>query len=145
MKRISPDKLTLTIVRPDGNTDIVDVSDRYFVIDEDTWRRGLYQQIIEETAKAGRGQVVGYHYTPAVWEDDYIGKCDRCGCTVDTRQAYSQQQWTWWGGRKVQVIAYYCDDCRQLLSSIGAGEITDLEHRAGMDIDSPEPTGKPDI
>jgi hypothetical protein len=51
--------------------------------------------------------------------------CDRCGRVVDD-DAYSQVQ----NYRGYKVIAYYCDNCRQLLTSIGAGEYTAMQDRA---------------
>ncbi len=57
--------------------------------------------------------------------------CERCGKTVDKATAYHQQEWSRFGGRSVKVTAYYCDSCSHLLHSIGAGEHTDMEERAG--------------
>ncbi len=54
--------------------------------------------------------------------------CDRCKCVV-TPTAYSQQQWTRLSGSKIRITAYYCDSCKTLLSTIGAGEHSALEDR----------------
>lgn len=58
-------------------------------------------------------------------------RCERCGQVIDRATAYTQQEWTRLNGRRVRVNAYYCDDCRQLLTSVGDGETTDMDHRAG--------------
>ncbi len=55
-------------------------------------------------------------------------KCERCGCHV-SGDAYHQTETAGFCGRPVKVVAYYCDSCRRLLSEIGAGEYTDLQHR----------------
>ena len=57
-------------------------------------------------------------------------RCERCHKQIDGNTAYSQEERTSWGGRSVRVTAYYCDSCRSLLQSIGAGEYTDMQARA---------------
>lgn len=51
--------------------------------------------------------------------------CERCGTHV-SKTAYHQTEKGPWG----KVTAYYCDSCRQLLTSIGAGEYTAMQERA---------------
>lgn len=58
-------------------------------------------------------------------------RCERCRMHVDGRTAYSQQEWTRFGGQRVKVAAYYCDACKALLQAIGAGEYTAMQERAG--------------
>lgn len=55
-------------------------------------------------------------------------KCERCGKKIDGNTAYSQQEWY----RKMRVTAFYCEPCRALLASIGAGEYTELQERASV-------------
>ena len=56
--------------------------------------------------------------------------CERCGAEV-AKDAYHQEEWARFGGRAVKVAAYYCAACHGLLASIGAGEYTELQERAG--------------
>jgi len=53
-------------------------------------------------------------------------KCERCGKKIDGNTAYSQQEQY----RGMRVMAHYCESCHGLLSSIGAGEYTELQERA---------------
>ena len=76
-------------------------------------------------------------------ESDYQGRCERCGATIDTRKAYHQQERMSWGGKTISVTAYYCHDCRALLTQIGAGERTAMQDRATERPDN-TPTTKQD-
>jgi tRNA A37 N6-isopentenylltransferase MiaA len=83
---------------------------------------------------AGRGEVLSYRNFPEVVEkeeSDYITQCNRCGKTLDTRTAKNQMEWFRAGALKARVPTYYCNDCYNLLSQIGAGEYTELDERAG--------------
>ena len=57
-------------------------------------------------------------------------RCDRCGVKVDRATAYSQDEWARFGGKRVKVKAFYCDDCSRLLRAIGAGEYSAMRERA---------------
>jgi hypothetical protein len=57
-------------------------------------------------------------------------RCERCGVKVNGKTAYSQKEWANFCGKRVQVTACYCNSCRQLLTTIGAGEVTPMEERA---------------
>jgi len=129
MIKITDSKIELTVRRPEGNIETVDVSAKF----RGCWNKQLFAQIQAATAKAGKGEVLSYTETEAVWEKeekDYFEHCERCGQMVDTRVAYHQMERGWFGGREVKVKAYYCKDCYQVLSAVGAGERTALEDRA---------------
>lgn len=49
-------------------------------------------------------------------------KCERCGSKININ-VYRQAEG--------KYVAYYCHDCRQLLTQIGAGEHTAMQERAG--------------
>lgn len=89
-------------------------------------------------------------YSPAAQQqmrDHYLSeecKCERCRVKVDGRTAYRQQEWTRFGGQAVRVVAYYCANCRTLLTGIGAGEHTAMQDRAGH-VPSIEPVTKSDM
>ena len=68
-------------------------------------------------------------------------RCERCRKKIDGNTAYQQQEWSRFGRNKIKVTAWYCDDCHQLLISIGAGEYTAMEERAGV-VPSYEPAYK---
>jgi len=140
MKIVSQRKAEVTIRRPDGTVETV-------VHPKIDWFNDLiFSQMKKAMNIAGRGEVLSYRNIEAVIkmeEGDYQKKCERCGTKIDTRKSYSQKEWTRFGGSKVQVTVHYCDLCHNLLSSIGAGEITDMEHRAGY-VPSYEPTTKED-
>lgn len=126
MKTISNAKVELTVRRPDDNIEIVLAKQDYMTDD-------LFAKIKSATAAAGRGDVLSYKVIPAVIEmedNDYIERCERCGQQVDSRTAYHQIERGWFGGREIKVKAYYCKDCHQVLSAVGAGEQTALEDRA---------------
>jgi len=57
-------------------------------------------------------------------------KCNRCGKHVEVT-AYSQDEPVSFGGSRVMVATYYCDDCRRLLQTVGAGEYTAMDERRG--------------
>jgi hypothetical protein len=56
--------------------------------------------------------------------------CERCHAKIDGNTAYHQTEHTRFGGKLVDVVAYYCDNCRRLLAAIGAGEYTAIQERA---------------
>lgn len=139
MKKISDGRRELEIRRPDGNIETVDVSERFMHLTDI-----LVDKIRTATRDAGRGELIAYRNIEPVFEpeeSDYWQPCGRCTTKVDTRKAYSQMEWHRFGGMKAKVSIPYCAACRSLLSSIGAGEITDLEHRAA-EIPSREPINK---
>jgi len=68
-------------------------------------------------------------------------RCERCGVKVNGKTAYSQKEWTFFGGKRVQVNTCYCDSCRRVLTTVGAGETTPMEERA-TDKPSYEPAYK---
>jgi len=57
-------------------------------------------------------------------------RCGRCKEQIDGNTAYQQDERARFGGRVVIVTAHYCESCRSLLQSIGAGEYTDMQARA---------------
>jgi hypothetical protein len=57
-------------------------------------------------------------------------RCERCGEKVNGKTAYSQKEWAYFGGKRVQVTACYCNSCKQVLTTVGAGEVTPMEERA---------------
>jgi hypothetical protein len=140
MKVIVPRKAEVTVKRPDGTVEtIVHPKIDYFT-------PALFDRFRQAMKDAGRGAALSYHNIDAVVEmeeSDYQGRCERCGAKIDTRKAYSQKEWTRFGGQKVGVIAHYCDSCHNILTTVGAGEITDMEHRAGY-VPSYEPYTKED-
>jgi hypothetical protein len=141
MKIIEARKAETTIKRPDGRIDIgIHPKIDYFT-------PGLFAQMQKAMMDAGRGEVISYRNIEAVVEmeeSDYQTRCTRCGKQIDTRTAKHQREWTRFGGSKVQVDAHYCDGCFSLLRSIGAGERTELEERAGY-VPSYELTTKTDF
>lgn len=56
-------------------------------------------------------------------------RCERCRKPVDRETAYHQDETMSFGGRVVRVVAYYCAECRSMLSACGCGEHTDLQAR----------------
>lgn len=140
MKTISPRKCEVTIKRPDGKIEIVIHPKIDYMTD------GILKKANKAMAAAGKGQFVSYRNIDAVVEmeeSDYQGRCERCGDKLDTRKAYSQLEWTRFGGKKVQVKSCYCDGCRRVLQQVGIGEQTAMEERAA-DVPSYEPTNKPE-
>ena len=70
----------------------------------------------------------GEDYTRPV-QDEPI-HCGKCHAAVPA-DAYSQQEWSRWGGKAIRVTAYYCADCARLLRAVGAGEYSAMQERAG--------------
>ena len=129
MRTISKAKTELDIRRPDGTTETVDVTQKFYHLTDP-----LFHKIQAATRNAGKGEVLRYRNIAAITEteeSDYHQPCIRCKKDVDTRTAYMQMEWRRFGGTKIKVRVPYCSTCHSLLSSIGQGEITDLEHRAG--------------
>ncbi|MFH1526561.1 MAG: hypothetical protein ABIG69_07910 [Bacteroidota bacterium] len=142
MKTITETRVEIDVLRPNGMTETKDLYPRFIRLNDH-----LFSQIQKATRDAGRGKVLQYRNIESVVEieeSDYHEGCSRCKKDVDTRTAYTQMEWRRFGGTKVQVKIPYCDNCQSLLSNIGAGEITDLEHRAG-NVPSYEPDGKEDF
>lgn len=140
MKIIETRKAEVTIKRPTG---IIETVTHPKI---DWFNNQIFSQMKKAMADAGRGEVLSYRNIEAVVEmeeSDYQKKCERCNAKIDTRKVYSQKEWTRFGGQKVQVTAYYCDSCHNILTSVGAGEITDMEHRSGY-VPSYEPHTKED-
>ena len=138
MKTIEPRKLEITIQRPTGEVETM-IHPKI-----DYMTAGLLVQMNKAMAAANRGQVIKYKNIDAVVEmeeSDYQGRCERCSDSLDTRKAYKQKEWSCFGGKRVQVTACYCDSCRKLLTTIGAGEVTPMEERA-TDKPSYEPAYK---
>ncbi|BDD88712.1 hypothetical protein [Desulfofustis limnaeus] len=140
MRVITPRKVEIKVRRPNGETETVIHPKIDYMTD------GLFRQINQAMEKAGRGQMTSYRNIEAVVEmedSDYQGRCERCGDSLDTRTAYNQKEWSRFGGKKVQVIAHYCDRCHKVLANVGLGEATELEQRASR-VQSYEPTTKQD-
>lgn len=140
MKTISPRKCEVTIKRPDGTTEtIIHPKVDYM---NDTMLKAANKAM----EAAGKGQFISYRNIDAVTEMeeiDYMGPCNRCGDTVDSRVAYNQMEWTRFAGQKVKVIAHYCDSCRRTLQAVGMGEQSAMQDRA-TSIPSYEPSTKQD-
>lgn len=144
MKHIADQQIIITVKRPTGQIETIDVSAKFPCVTENFFKTNLYPGIVKNTASAGRGEVTGYTYADAIVEQeekDFFEKCERCGKPVDIRTGYHQTEKTRFGGKAVEVEAYYCNDCAQLLSQIGAGEFTALDERKG-NIDSIEMINK---
>jgi len=123
---MSEQKVEITVRRPDGSVEIVNPKQDYLT-------DGLFAAMRDATRKAGRGELISYRNVAAVVEmeeSDYVGRCERCGAKIDTRKAYRQREHGRLGGSVVPVIAYYCDDCRNVLHAVGAGEYTAMQERA---------------
>ena len=71
----------------------------------------------------------------AARRDETVG-CDRCAKRIVREAAYSQQETTYLGGRRVAVTAYYCADCEALLTAIGEGEHSAMASRQADDYDN---------
>jgi len=141
MKIISPSKVEITVRRPNGQIETA-VSPKFERLNDI-----LFAKMVKATKDAGRGECLSYRNIEAVVEmedSDYQARCQRCGCGVDTRKASSQKEWSRFGGSKIRVDAFYCDSCHRLLAGIGAGEVSDLEHRAAH-IPGAEPHTKTDF
>jgi len=128
------------VKRPDGTVETVAHPKIDWFNDQ------IFRQMKKAMAAAGRGTPISYKNIEAVVEmedSDYAGHCERCGANLDIRTAYSQIEWTRFGGRAVQVKAHYCDNCARLLAAVGAGEASELDNRAGA-VPSVEPHTKND-
>lgn len=141
MKTIEARKVEIMVKRPGGEIETLIHPKIDYMTD------GLLALVNKAMADAGRGKITAYCNIDAVVEMeelDYQTRCTRCKSTLDTRTAKSQTEWMRTGGSTHPVIVHYCDSCWHLLSSIGAGEITDLEHRQN-NIPSYEPEYKGDF
>lgn len=126
-------KVIIEVKRPNGDLETVDITEIATKMAPDHFKNIHYQKMIVATRNAGKGEILSYNWEDAEYEKeeaDYQTKCERCGEKIDTRTAYSQTEWSRFNGQKVQVIAHYCDDCKQLLTQIGLGEHTDMEERS---------------
>lgn len=134
MKHIADQQIIITVKRPNGQIENIDVSEKFPCVTEKFFKANIYPGMVKNTASAGRGEVTGYTYANAIIEreeKDFFEKCERCGKLVDIRTGYHQTEKTRFGGKAVEVEAYYCNDCAQLLGQIGAGEKTALDERKG--------------
>lgn len=141
MKKVTDGYATITVKRPEGSVETITVKsfDRLNDI--------LFSKIQKATKEAGKGDVLSYKNVNATYETekaDYSTTCDRCAVALDTRTAKNQLEWMYFGGTKIRATTYYCNSCFNLLASVGAGEKTELEERAGY-IPSPEPLTKDDF
>ena len=131
MKETQKRKLELIINRPNGETETVDITEKCQE-SEEAFKKFSFPRFVKATKDAGRGEVVGYIYQEEIFEkeeSDNFCKCEKChSAVVDMRTAYGQVE-NYRGGK---VKAYYCDGCRQLLMTIGAGEFTAMEERAAQ-------------
>lgn len=146
METIRDKKITLTITRPNGETEIVDVTEK-FKVPYAYFANTLFSQIKKATKDAGRGDVISFDFVEEEYapeEKDYQGNCERCGKRIDTRKAYKQQEWIRFAGKATKVAAYYCDDCHKLLANIGLGEKTALEER-GTEVPAKEMINKEEL
>lgn len=140
MKTISPRRVEVEVKRPNGEVEKI-VHPNIVVMTKE-----LFAQMNKAMKDAGRGVCLSYKNIEAVVEmeeSDYQGRCERCGEKLDTRSAYSQKEWSRFGGKKIQVTTHYCTGCHKTLEAVGQGEVTDLEHRAA-EVPSCEPTTKQD-
>lgn len=140
MKTIESRKCEVTIKRPDGTIETIIHPKVDYMTD------GMLKQANKAMAAAGKGQFINYRNIDAVveMEDvDYQGPCERCGTKVDSRTAYSQLEWSRFGGKKVRVKAHYCESCRKVLQAVGMGEVSEMEDCAA-NVPSYEPTTKQD-
>jgi len=140
MKIIEARKTEITVKRPDGKIETMIHPKIDYMTD------GILTQMRKAMRDAGRGEVISYRNIEAVVEmeeADYQTHCERCGQVLDIRTAKNQKEWMRHGGSKVQVIAYYCDGCHALLTTIGKGEWTPMQERAAY-VPSYEPTTKND-
>ena len=140
MKTIAPRKCEVTIERLDGTVETL-IHPRV-----DYMNDKIFAAANKAMADAGKGRLVSYRNIDAVVEmeeSDYQGSCERCGTKVDSRTAYSQLEWSRFGGKKVRVKAHYCDSCRKVLQAVGMGEISAMEEKAA-EVPSYEPTHKPE-
>lgn len=127
MKTISPRKVEIEVKRTNGEVETIIHPKIDYMTD------GIFAQMNKAMKDANRGFCLSYKNIDAVVEmeeSDYKGRCERCGDSLDTRKAYKQKEWSFLGGKRVQVTACYCDSCRKLLTTIGAGEVTPMEERA---------------
>jgi hypothetical protein len=128
MKVIRNIKIEIEIERPNGITEIVDVSEKFWNMSENHFKTHIFDQIKTNTKKAGKGNVKSYSYAEAVIEHedkDFENNCERCNAKIDTRIAYHQNEIF----RGMPVIVYYCKDCHELLGMVGLGEMTALEEK----------------
>lgn len=140
MKIIEESKAEITIRRPNGTIEVVCNPEITYITDQ------LFSRIKKANQDAGRGECLSYRNVDAITEiedSDYLTICERCGKQIDKRSSYRQPEWINFGGKKVRVVAHYCDSCKQLLQSIGVGEYTDLKARANT-ISNYEPYTKKD-
>jgi hypothetical protein len=129
MKIIENRKCEVTIQRPDGSVETIIHPKIDYMTDN------ILAQMRAAMSNAGRGQILSYRNIDAIVdmeERDYHVSCERCGRMIDTRTAYSQIE-RYNGAR---VIAHYCDDCRQILTTVGDGEYTAMQDRAVSDDDN---------
>jgi len=139
MKTLKEGKTEIDVKRPNGNIETIDVTAKFRIGLNDK----LFAQVVVATRQAGRGDVLCYrNIAPVVEieEADYQTNCPRCGHRIDSRKSYGQKE-SYLGH---QVMTYYCDDCRKLLSAIGSGEHTALEDKASHK-PSPELVHKQDF
>ena len=140
MKTIAPRKCEVTVKRPDGTIEIMVHPKVDYMNDT------MLKAANKAMEAAGKGQFVSYRNIDAVVEMeevDYMGQCNRCGEKIDSRTAYSQLEWSRFGGKKVQVKTHYCDGCRLTLQAVGMGEKSAMEERAAA-VQSYEPETKKD-
>lgn len=118
MKIIENEKCEMKIRRPDGRIETI-IHPKISRCND-----ALLRTVNRAMADAGRGQVISYRNIEAVVEmkeQDYIGRCERCGAPVDSRNDYHQME--------RGMHAYYCAHCAQVLNAIGQGEITAMDER----------------
>jgi Zn finger protein HypA/HybF involved in hydrogenase expression len=136
MKIIEQQKVEVTIRRPDGKIEtLIHPKVTYMTT-------GILNQMNQAMKAANRGEVLSYRNIiskVAVEEVDHMVRCERCGKTINSRTAYKQLED--WQGKK--VITYYCNSCKELLTSIGKGEYTAMQDRASQ-VNGYEPTNKED-
>lgn len=126
MKITKPARTEIDVRRPNGIVETKDVTKTFSRLTD-----FLFQKIVAATRAGGGGEVLRYRNIPAeteAEESDYEGACERCRGPIDTRTAFSQMENVWRGARG---RVYYCAACSHLLHSIGAGEHTEMDERAG--------------
>lgn len=106
---VTPSRTEIDVIRPDGTTETVDVTDRFPVIND-----AIFAEIRAVTALRGRGNVIAWRHLPAVTHDDHIDTCDRCTAAVDDRTAHARIVHI----GHVPVKTLYCTTCAQIINAM---------------------------
>lgn len=129
MKKVSEARLTLTVRRPDGSIETTERPD--ILAKYPRYTEALHKAMVAGYKKSGKGLLIGYNFTEAVFqaeEADHFTCCARCGETVDTRTAVNQKEHG--------VVNHYCAACANVLRAVGMGEYSAMEARRTDKIDN---------